>query len=380
LLQEYKEDLDRQTVPSFFSDPFGREDFQPAKVRKMILPLGVAITVYSVGVYFNAVTQAWLQKRLANEYPRSEILWDVGFEFLPFLDTQLWPEWDVNWPDLLVGSHVVWMGIRFLIIPGPMSMRWTVLRRLYLISGVLFFCRGVSVVSTVLPNPDHTCECTFGPNPCTDKDLENVWRFAWHIFIFNANTCADVLFSGHTVALTMALLVILQYTQQAPWFNHFELDHVGWRFFSIGQAAQAFSTCYALVGYLFIVGSRFHYTADVLMGFLLSYFVFRTYHEVVKSAFAQDMWYGAAIRWLEADALDVKVWHKVALQKLRAIEIERESSRTNICGMVGSDVGGSDLRDEQPYVQITHLSASVQSTMDKFQSASVQSTLKASLL
>ena len=76
------------------------------------------------------------------------------------------------------------------------------------------------------------------------------------------HTCADVMFSGHTAGLTMILLVVLRHAPSAwPYFwSHF-----------LGTV-------------LVMVCSRFHYTTDVYVGFVVASFFCWWYFERVDRA------------------------------------------------------------------------------------------------
>jgi len=314
-----------EELPTLWSDPFGKKDFKV--LRKTLPQLSVSVFAYFGGVYINSLSQAWLQKNLGGYYDQHKELdlWDFGYHNFPTFDMVFesvrFGKWSfvLNWPDLMAGLPTILMVIRFLVVPGPCSMRWVILRRLLTLSGVMFFLRAFSIVSTVLPNPDHTCVCRIGDDPCTKEDLANIWLFAWQVFIMTAVTCTDVLFSGHTVALTMSLMFLAKYSGMAPWFPvtlHAQ------------QHTRIPTTCtlnvvcmvFGIVGYSIIIGSRFHYTADVLLGFVLTLLVFHGYHQAIKAAFiGSQKYHSRAIRWFEEDALDMRVWCKLARRRMEVL-------------------------------------------------------------
>merc|ERR1712048_975803 len=102
-------------------------------------------------MYCNCLSQAALQKYMAEYYetrwdPDGKnplILWDVVHRFLPQLDIS-----QTNWPDLIAlfcGLSVI---IRFYVLPGPRSMRFTIFKRNLVLGGILYGFRAFSIVST----------------------------------------------------------------------------------------------------------------------------------------------------------------------------------------------------------------------------------------
>mmetsp|Transcript_12430 Transcript_12430/g.31026 ORF Transcript_12430/g.31026 Transcript_12430/m.31026 type:complete len:89 (+) Transcript_12430:278-544(+) len=80
----------------------------------------------------------------------SVILWDVSFKRLPYVRS-------TKMADMFAGGGPLFVIVRFLVLPGPLSLRWTIFSRLLIIWGMLWCFRGFTIIATPLPNPDYTC-------------------------------------------------------------------------------------------------------------------------------------------------------------------------------------------------------------------------------
>jgi len=154
-----------------------------------------------IGMYFNTLAQVYVQKRsehfkvipdqfLMNATARRRVntLPDLGFDLL----------WHVpaSWvADSLVFGSMLATVVRF--VPTPMGA--TILRRWLFILGTLFFLRGIAISVTMLPNPYHECNST--------ADEARPWLAGLMLILRKQETCADVLYSGHAVNLTLCALV-----------------------------------------------------------------------------------------------------------------------------------------------------------------------------
>jgi hypothetical protein len=303
---------------SFSKDPFGRRDFRLATLKRAMPRLAVALGVWMLGLYFNNVSQAWLQRDLATYYEAAwqqrsrqagpPVLWDFGHHALPGT-----PSTDIAnaWPAVAFITATV----RFLVIPGPMSMRWTICCRVFLLWGVLWGLRSLTLVATVLPNPDPSCKPRI-------SHPDNIWLEAVALLPVGWDgpqvTCHDVLYSGHTVALTLAILAYMRYLDWAPWFPPSASNS---RF--IAMMKLVLSLC-LFAGYYVIVASRFHYTIDVMVGSLFTLLVWKGYHGLVRQEFLPQRKSRPSflvegmqrfVCWFEADAVDVKAF-QLALKGL----------------------------------------------------------------
>merc|ERR1719261_146416 len=105
-----------------------------------------------------------------------------------------------DYADMWAGGSVLIGIVRYVVVPGPISIRWTWLQRLWLIHGVLWLLRAVTILVTPLPNPYHQCvPHTSYPKNIFMEAFANMPFFWW----WKEMTCQDVMFSGHTAGGTV---------------------------------------------------------------------------------------------------------------------------------------------------------------------------------
>ena len=241
-----------------------------------------------VCMYFNCWMQVYAEKRAAvfHTIPRKynmtqadrdalNTLPDLGFDFLPHL-SQSWLA------DAWVLVFLAVTHLRFLGTP----MGVTIFRRWLFCLGALFFLRGISIVVTMLPNPLHTCDPT--------KTLDSIEEYGYflsagRILLGQLVTCSDVLYSGHTVNLTLCALMWNMYShkQGAALFTcdpagdaccpdqpaENEAGHL-----VRTTTTKSFAWVYATSGYVMIIATRFHYSVDVFIGLFMCLFFWKFYH------------------------------------------------------------------------------------------------------
>mmetsp|Transcript_82738 Transcript_82738/g.230733 ORF Transcript_82738/g.230733 Transcript_82738/m.230733 type:complete len:352 (+) Transcript_82738:36-1091(+) len=303
------------------SNAFCLKDFRRGELRKFVPRLLVAFIVFQTGLYINNLSQAWLQSKMAGYYQThwppnrtlvangemapgdSVVLWDVTFEAFPTVDS-------TAYADALAGGLPVLFWLRFVVIPGPFSLRWTVLTRFITCWGLLWFCRAFTILVTPLPNPDLTCKPRI-------SFPHNLWREAWAIMPFdpahNELTCQDVLYSGHTVAITLSVLFIFKYSALSPWFE----GTVRRRYCGSLTVVYLIGSITLLIGYYCIIASRFHYTVDVLVGAMMTFMVVQGYHYAIRVVwFPSDPRFtphNMILQWYEWHAKDLKLFRSIML-------------------------------------------------------------------
>jgi len=142
--------------------------------------------------------------------------------------------------------------------------RLIILRRVWLILGVLYYYRAITMFVTVLPKPDETYVCA--PKTDTISTYEVIKRVVQllsggglsingqHVY------CGDYIFSGHTMTLTIGYLTIKHYSPRRYTVLH-------WVSFLI-----------SCIGVASLIASRGHYSIDVLLAYFVTTRLWWIYH------------------------------------------------------------------------------------------------------
>jgi sphingomyelin synthase-related protein 1 len=134
-------------------------------------------------------------------------------------------------------------------------------------------------------------------------------------------TCADVMYSGHTVNITLCAMTWHTYSHVVPLtkfdpicalrygrsLTDTDLPHVR---NEIGEALRWTSLkiviwSVASIGYILIIATHFHYTLDVFIGAVLAIVVFKFYLSFVRTAHLRDNKFNRFFVWLEDGADDI---------------------------------------------------------------------------
>ncbi|XP_037072867.1 phosphatidylcholine:ceramide cholinephosphotransferase 1-like isoform X2 [Pollicipes pollicipes] len=148
--------------------------------------------------------------------------------------------------------------------------RFIVFRRIFLIMGLLYMMRSVLYFVTALPkpDPDYQCEPKAGYLSFTLVVTRVLKLFGGFGLSINGQHvyCGDYIYSGHTVTLTMAYMVLREYTPRHWWVLHWA------------------SLLAALTGVVMVLIARGHYTVDVLIAYYVTTRVFWLYHTMSNNA------------------------------------------------------------------------------------------------
>jgi len=354
-------DLNEGEFPRWSQDPFCLRDFGCDRLKKFVPRLWVALCFFCLGLYVNCVSQAWLQMSMAgfyeSEWGRSKqdfissqewlkvnmpqvyaarwgnippnetkpifaaktqefyqnqtvMLFDLGFLVLPDVASGVYA-------DLWVSVSTTIAMIRFVVLPGPISLRWTFLSRAGFVWGWLFIIRAFVITITPLPNPYRQCipKMAFPYNPFTEAMA--FFLHAWG----PQNTCQDVLFSGHTVAGTMWTLFFMRYSQKAPW-SQITLEWTCPR-----RVFRMLCFCWLFLGWYAIIASHFHYSVDVFIGALLTFTVYGFYHNIIFMIWLKESPLETPVqtflRWFEGESFDIWQWKMVMDANIREEYLHR---------------------------------------------------------
>ncbi|GAB67309.1 hypothetical protein PCYB_113300 [Plasmodium cynomolgi strain B] len=141
---------------------------------------------------------------------------------------------------------------------SPLLISISMLIRLLLMLSSIYCVRSIFIYVTTIPCPIPTCQ------PVRNKNLiENLYT-TYLIITAQVYECTDLIISGHTAFTTV--------------FKFF------WMFYEKKTYIKAVIFLYCLFIYGMIVISRFHYTVDVLMGYVFGSTFFLFYHSMLEIA------------------------------------------------------------------------------------------------
>ncbi|KAJ2084030.1 hypothetical protein H4R24_000379 [Coemansia sp. RSA 988] len=188
---------------------------------------------------------------VAVPWPHYAMLDDQLLEHLPLLE-RAWIS------DKLVGSSVIVCIIGCSVLARGWRQRLMLIRRIAWMVAVLYFLRSVTIsVTTVPPSIDS----------CVIAKPQSTWQVIKatpDILAGTIGQCTDKIFSGHTAILTISFLF--------------------WRRYATHWAFVAYSVVHVSLGIVTVLMARYHYTVDVVIGFLLTYFVHHMYYAALEQA------------------------------------------------------------------------------------------------
>nr|XP_054768144.1 sphingomyelin synthase-related protein 1-like [Lytechinus pictus] len=144
--------------------------------------------------------------------------------------------------------------------------RTIVFRRFCIIFATVYIMRISTMLSTALPVLPPPSECTTQP---TDSFYERL-ALTFSLWMKSGSRlngikmCGDYMFSGHITSLTLANLMIIEYSPS----NFFVL--------------RCFTVVVNVVGSYILVVGRGHYTVDVIIAVILVFVVFQYYHTLTS--------------------------------------------------------------------------------------------------
>lgn len=218
----------------------------------------VAFTFLSANLILNLTCLAIVHERIPDrtKYPP---LPDIFFDFFPPLD------WALDVSESII-IFCIWTTLGLLLIH---RYRWIVLQRVFFIMGLLYFMRSITMFVTQVPVASTTYVCS--PKANSTNPLLIMKRVAQLLSGFGLSIngqhtfCGDYIYSGHTVILTLAYLVVREYSPQRCKYLHL--------------VYLVLST----VGIFMVLLSRGHYTVDVVIGYYVTSRVFWIYHTLANN-------------------------------------------------------------------------------------------------
>ncbi|KAK9762509.1 hypothetical protein K7432_011689 [Basidiobolus ranarum] len=239
------------------------------KSAKRILNSEVARLVYAgvflvVVAYFMTIFQQLSDKRWLGSDTKNPLR-DLGFEAFPFLSTYSVADALVL---SLLGITLVGLTIASRRIPKIIIL-W---RRLFWLTGLLYFYRSFTIITTTLPP---TKECV----PIVANSFREMMVIGTYMIVGVDKACTDNIYSGHTMILTSCVIMWNVYTR-IKWF-------------------KIYATLHALAGLYAIIASRLHFTVDVLLSLFITYGMYSIYFALVRAAILER--YQGAIGNVESE-------------------------------------------------------------------------------
>ncbi|GMH85242.1 hypothetical protein TL16_g10167 [Triparma laevis f. inornata] len=258
-------------------------------------PLFVTFLWLFFGMYVNCVVQVYAQYR--SSQIDAHTLPDVGFDILPMFDPAL--------ADAACYGAMFLTLVRFFfgLTPSNHRIRRQIFRRHIFCLGTLFIFRSFSIISTMV-------------NYCITDVQYSPFYEAFRIISGQTVTCADVMYSGHTVNITLCSMTWHCYSHITPLTTFDPLFSKFGRLTNKLNDLERFTTCkffvwiFTFIGYCFIIGSRFHYTLDVFIGSLLTIAVFKVHHARLRTAHLSQTWFNRLVCWMEKDAEDIMEYRR----------------------------------------------------------------------
>lgn len=199
--------------------------------RLVLASLALLCTIYITGIALVTTKRS---------LSHSDPLPDLIHTKVPQVDTHRAKIWIC----LMIAFGLTVGGVAVLLTP----LRWCILYRQFFIYIVLLMLRNITVIVTSIPDPNPCCQSVEIPT----YTIQSVFGE-----VFGDNSCGDLIYSGHTVALMFPTLV---------GFHYFG----GWiAWVLLGNT---------MIGSVLIIVSRSHYTVDVLIAVVMTWAFFRLYH------------------------------------------------------------------------------------------------------
>jgi len=232
-------------------------------------------------------------------YSESYELFDLGFAAFPIMPNLV--------ADLCAFGFVGVTIFRFLLTRN----RFIVLKRYVMILGTMFLFRSLTIISTILPQPQRSCMATARGNVFLDGLL---------IILLQKKTCTDMFFSGHALNISLAALLWTQFSHMYPLIPLSPIDKFLFRgkplIDNYGRLkrptiTKIFIWMFVLVGCFFVSATRLHYMIDVIFGVFVSVTLFKLYHHALAMACINNSPFSRFIRWFDSDSPEIELGKRI---------------------------------------------------------------------
>merc|ERR1712226_1553924 len=236
----------------------------------------------------------------------------VPFEYDPLpdviLDNVKYQHWGLDAPEILLMT-LVWTTVLITIFH---KHRFIVYRRIFLIGGLHYFYRAITMALTVLPVADKKyrediCQPQSNQTSAFVMGQRVLKLISGMGLAINGKHvyCGDYIYSGHTMSLVMAYLIIKEYSPR--------------RWILLHYAAMVL----AIAGVVTLLCARGHYSIDVIVAYWITTRIWWIFHTLAKNPnlkevdgfgrndnnYLKNLWWWYIFRWFECN-VPVMVPHR----------------------------------------------------------------------
>jgi hypothetical protein len=186
------------------------------------------------------------------EEKKMNILSDIGYEIIPYNCPLKSPQ--------NIQTYILDISLIINLIMALLSKNGLfVLQRYAHITSIVYLLRAMVVSLTSYPNPNPVCSSLI-------KNRRNLFgkdSIMRHVFSsLPTHSCGNLMFSGHAASLTLLFWIEGKY------------DQINNKSNGLVRVITFIRIIKTVIGYYSIIACRSHYTADVVMGIMVSSFVF----------------------------------------------------------------------------------------------------------
>ena len=228
----------------------------------------------------------------------------VPFEYDPLpdviLDNVKYQHWGLDASEILLMT-LVWTTVLITIFH---KHRFIVYRRIFLIGGLHYFYRAITMALTVLPVADKKyrediCQPQSNQTSAFVMGQRVLKLISGMGLAINGKHvyCGDYIYSGHTMSLVMAFLIIKEYSPR--------------RWILLHYAAMVV----AIAGVVTLLIARGHYSIDVVVAYWITTRIWWIFHTLAKNAslkevdgygkndnnYLKNLWWWYIFRWFECN-------------------------------------------------------------------------------
>jgi len=234
-----------------------QQEQDPSRIPGEPLKTFLSALFLAAGFLSTTISLAFTHERVPETEPLPDLI----------LDHVKHQEWGLDVSEVLLMLNTC----AAVIVVMLHSHRTIILRRIWLILGLLYFYRAITMSVTVLPKSNTTYTCM----PKTPGNETSALMYVKRVLTVISGGglsisgkhvfCGDYIFSGHTMTLTLGYLTIKQYSPR--------------RFVLLHRA----SFLSAVLGVILLLLARGHYTIDVLLAYYVSSRLWWVYHTLAHN-------------------------------------------------------------------------------------------------